>query len=608
MNDERLNRLERQERIALRTENSQLKRQMAAKDSALANKDGEILRLLNQIASDMVKRDEVDSIVKNAVAEEHDRMVSFYEQKMKDMAAEYEAKIAALEKKDQGHRGGNAGSSSRKKPGTLTFNTKEEAVAALEEANRKALVMADQAFGGGSEKLTAEQKPAVDPQEENADDDTLVKEPIEQRGNYGQSDYEPIPRPKKYCNYGEVDEEGTEHEHYYPEGAAEDAVIYGERTVEVWEVSLPRLYKKIRHLYKCLVNGRKVWAKTPNTVLGGSHMGSGYTTYLILNKYLNGTSENRTERALGYQTGMKISRKTPNSHINRVLNRLREIMEKRFHWWITQDPYLAIDETIEDVFTECDDGRKHLRRRYLWGMRASLSNLVCFIYDKGSRSRKVILDFLEEFFGTIQTDGATMYKIFEKDSSLGITRLACLVHIRRYFIKALKFEDKTGIARRFLDKIMMVYKLEKSYRKDGLSPEQIQGHRKDEMLPLLDDIWMDLQQCAIDAEHKCGTLLIKAINYAKAEWAGIIRYTQDGTYRCDNNYAEQCMRDIACGRKNFLFSGSDEAAKNLAFAYSLTQSCKMCKIDPYEYWHYILDNAMRKDINIDSLMPHIWHK
>ena len=59
--------------------------------------------------------------------------------KMKDMAAEYEAKIAALEKKDKGHRGGNAGSSSRKKPGTLTFNTKEEAVAALEEANKKAM-------------------------------------------------------------------------------------------------------------------------------------------------------------------------------------------------------------------------------------------------------------------------------------------------------------------------------------------------------------------------------------------------------------------------------------------------------------------------------------
>ena len=81
------------------TENSQLKKQMEAKDNMLTNKDGEILRLLNQIASDMVKRSDVDEIVKGAVAEEHDRMVAFYEEKMKAMAAEYEAVIASLKKK-----------------------------------------------------------------------------------------------------------------------------------------------------------------------------------------------------------------------------------------------------------------------------------------------------------------------------------------------------------------------------------------------------------------------------------------------------------------------------------------------------------------------------
>ena len=44
-----------------------------------------------------------------------------------------------------------------------------------------------------------------------------------------------------------------------------------------------------------------------------------------------------------------------------------------------------------------------------------------------------------------------MYKIFEKDPTLHITRLSCLVHIRRYFIKSMKFEDETGIAQRFLE-------------------------------------------------------------------------------------------------------------------------------------------------------------
>ena len=75
-------------------------------DNALTNKDGEILRLLNQIASDKVKRSDVDEIVKGAVAEEHYRMVTYYEEKMKAMAAEYEAVIASLKKKDKGGKKG----------------------------------------------------------------------------------------------------------------------------------------------------------------------------------------------------------------------------------------------------------------------------------------------------------------------------------------------------------------------------------------------------------------------------------------------------------------------------------------------------------------------
>ena len=107
MDIERLNRHITQENLALRSENSQLKIQMEAKDNMLTNKDGEILRLLNQIASDIVKRSDVDGIVKGAVAEEHDRMVTYYEEKKKAMVVEYEAIIASLKKNDkEGKKGG----------------------------------------------------------------------------------------------------------------------------------------------------------------------------------------------------------------------------------------------------------------------------------------------------------------------------------------------------------------------------------------------------------------------------------------------------------------------------------------------------------------------
>ena len=103
------------------------------------------------------------------------------------------------------------------------------------------------------------------------------------------------------------------------------------------------------------------------------------------------------------------------------------------------------------------------------------------------------------------------------------------------------------------------------------------------------DLYQELLYYANTATAKCGELLMKAINYAKAEWKGLIKYTEDGKYRVDNNAAESIMRDLACGRKNFLFCGSDHAAKNLAFAYSLTESCKLNNINPYDYWSDLID-------------------
>ena len=101
---------------------------------------------------------------------------------------------------------------------------------------------------------------------------------------------------------------------------------------------------------------------------------------------------------------------------------------------------------------------------------------------------------------------------------------------------------------------------------------------------------------------------MKAIHYAMAEWHGLMRYTSDGRYRADNNMTEQLMRDLASGRKNFLFSGSDEAAKNFAFAYSLTQSCKLNHVNPYVYWEDLIANAHNPNRTIDSFMPHLWGK
>ena len=587
--------------------------QTDAQETKLQEKDSEVLRLLNQIATDMIRKSDVDRLIEEAVAKATAALKADYEERMKVMAAEYEAKIAELQNQKNGkgdYKGQNPGKStrnSRKKGGTVVCNSMEEAMQRIQEEMNKAAVMQDQAFGGGSEKLSAEQKAAVNPEEENADDDSKVQSPISPRGDYGERDDERKPRPEEYSNYIKVDKEDEIVVDCYPEGCDKDSKKCGKRTNVIWELYLPKLKKMVINLYRCKVNGRKVWAKMPNkdSLLKGSHVGTMYAVNMILNKYLNGTAENRTRKSIEYITGADIPKQTNNTMVNNLLTKIRNKFEETYRRHILIDPYLATDETVGDVFVD-DNGEVHLRTRYFWGFRTSLTNLVYFIYDKGSRSREVIVNFLKEFFGTIQTDGASMYKIFEKDPTLHVTRLSCLVHIRRYFLKSLKFEDKTGVAYKFLERIRLIYEYEKSYK--NLSDQERKDHRDLDIVPILTDMYQDLLYYAKNTAVKCGELLMKAINYALAEWKGLIRYTEDGRYRVDNNYAEACMRDLACGRKNFLFCGSDNAAKNLAFAYSLTESCKLNNINPYDYWSDLIDFIGCEGTDLNSFVHSQWHK
>ena len=90
-------------------------------DIMINSKNDQIISLLNQIAADMVKRSEVDEIVTKAVAEEHDRLVSYYESQMRSMAAEYEAKIAELKNVRCNKRGNSV--AANPKPNAQTFDT-----------------------------------------------------------------------------------------------------------------------------------------------------------------------------------------------------------------------------------------------------------------------------------------------------------------------------------------------------------------------------------------------------------------------------------------------------------------------------------------------------
>ncbi len=84
----------------------------------------------------------------------------------------------------------------------------------------------------------------------------------------------------------------------------------------------------------------------------------------------------------------------------------------------------------------------------------------------------------------------------------------------------------------------------------------------------------------------------------------LTRYASDGRIEIDNNAAERALRDVALGRKNYLFAGSDAGGDRAAAIYSLLGTAKLNGLDPEAYLRAVLERIADHPINrVDELLP-----
>jgi len=96
----------------------------------------------------------------------------------------------------------------------------------------------------------------------------------------------------------------------------------------------------------------------------------------------------------------------------------------------------------------------------------------------------------------------------------------------------------------------------------------------------------------------------KAIYYSLQQWQRQNVYLEDGRLRPDNNLAENAIRPFVIGRKNWLFSGSPAGAHASATLYSLVETAKLNKLEPYTYMRYLLEKIpVTNDENFKELLP-----
>jgi hypothetical protein len=98
-----------------------------------------------------------------------------------------------------------------------------------------------------------------------------------------------------------------------------------------------------------------------------------------------------------------------------------------------------------------------------------------------------------------------------------------------------------------------------------------------------------------------------AIGYALQNWVALTRYTDSGILDIDNNACERQIRPVALGRKNFLFVGSDRGGHAAAVAYSLIQTRKLHRIEPFAYLANVLRRLPSHPSNrVAELLPFNW--
>ncbi|MGF6293024.1 hypothetical protein QFZ98_004885 [Paraburkholderia youngii] len=178
-------------------------------------------------------------------------------------------------------------------------------------------------------------------------------------------------------------------------------------------------------------------------------------------------------------------------------------------------------------------------------------------------------------------------------------RHACHAHARRKFYD-IHVRTPSDTTQKALEYIGGLYDIEASIR--GRPASERLRIRQEKARPLLQiyEAWLRAKLETLSSKSDT----TKAINYTLNQWSALTLYCEDGTLEIDNNIAENALRCVSLGRKNFLFAGSDTGGERAAAMYALIGTCTLNDIDPRAYLDYVLTHiAGHKTNRIDELLP-----
>src|ERR1039457_1813447 len=295
--------------------------------------------------------------------------------------------------------------------------------------------------------------------------------------------------------------------------------------------------------------------------------------------------------------GIDISRATIDGWVMRVgdlLTPLVGVMRNE----LLEGTYIHADETPVDVQTR--DGRSRNHPGYLWQY-GTPGGATIFEFRMG-RGREGPMRFLEHFEGILQTDA---YAAYDRVGGPKMVHAACWAHSRRRFVEATKLNQQDVASARIVAQMAKLFAIDAQARDENMDHAARHVLRMERAPLVLAELKAQIEAASRTALPS--SPLGKASSYTLRLWDKLTRFLDYAELELSNNLAENSMRPVAIGRRNWTHIGHEKAGPRVAAILSIVETCRRLKIPVRQYLAALLPGLANLSIQrLPELTPTVW--